>query len=294
MARNAINPEFKQLQAKYEVSSAYFHKLRIQAFETGKGMEGLIELLEEFAVRKEAKRLKKLEPKKKRAPVKTSVDDFQGYKIEVPDHLMSRDEFYYFIQQHVKKSVYFLRSKFYTLKQNNIDSEDLISEIMIKCIRPTREGITMYDQYLEDPNIVVGPNSTVRAFINKICRNHFADYLKGSKWTTPITSLDATLPGQEDLTLGDSIGTLDIDDISIKELIDKCSKIEISKRKNSSTVMLNEVLEQMILGIPLTTVCHDLKVSSKVVQKRFLEAGIEEILGCAVSQERKDKILGNY
>lgn len=288
MARKAVNDEFKQLQSQYVISNTYFCKLKAQA---QGDIVVLKQLLEDKKARDEARAIRKTEPpKKKRVPISVS-DNYQGsYKIKTPDHLMGYDEFYLFIEKHIKKSVYVLRGKYYTLKQNNIESDDLVSEIMIKCLRKTRDGVSIYDKYVADPSIL----STIRVFANTICRNHFKDYLKGIKYTTPVTSLDAPLPGPENLTIGDSVGIMDTDNISINELIEKCSLIEVSKRKNEDNkVMLSDVLEQVILGVPLTTVCHDLKVSSRVVQRRLLEAGIEDILGHSVSQERKDKILGN-
>lgn len=288
MARKAINSEFKQLMEEYGVSPTYFHKLRTSV---NGDMEELRKALDDYKARREGRALRKIEPvKQKKVPISTT-DDYQGsYKIKIPDHLMSRDEFFIFMEKHIRKSVYVLRGKYYTLKQNNIDNEDLIMDILYKCLRPTKDGKLLYDEYVANP----GRLKTIRCFVNTICRNHFKDYLKGVRYTTPVTSLDLPLPGSDNLTIGDSIGVEDIDDISINELVEVCSHIEVSKRKNSeNVVLLSDILEEILLGVPLTTVCHNLKVSSKVVQKRFLEAGIEEILGRAISQERRDKILGN-
>lgn len=288
MARKAINDEFKQLRSEYDISPAYFDKLKKLV---NGDLVKLREELEAFKARKENTALKKLRPvKEKKVPISTSISVQGSYEIKAPDHIMGYDEFYLYMRENITKSVYVLRKKYYTLKQNNIDSEDLISEIMIKCLRKTRNGTNVYDKYIENPGIL----ETIRVFSNTIVKNHFKDYLKGPKHTTMVTSLDTPIPGSENLTLADSIGSMDKDNISISELLQRCSDIKVSKRKDSETeVTLSDILEKVVIGVPLTTVCHDLKVSSRVVQKRLLEAGIEDILGYKISEERRDKILGN-
>lgn len=290
MTSKEINLEVKKLRERYGMSPTCIYNIKTRVIEAGGNIEEIIEECEAWKERKEKRGLKKTEAvKQKVVPVSSTKAYKTSYVIETPDHIMSRDEFFVFMEAHIRKSVYMLRGKYYTLKLNNIENDDLINDILFKCIRPTKDGVYLYETYLKNPNRLI----TIRSFVNRICENHFKDFLKGPKYTTPVTSLDTPIPGSDNLTLGDSVGYEDKDNISINELMEKCSKIEVSRRKSDTKVLLSDVLKQIQSGIPLTTVCHNLKISSRVVQKKFLENGFEDILGVKVSQEHKDKILGN-
>ena len=142
--------EIKQLFEKYKgkISSGYFYKCR----QMTNGIEELEKKILQKIQNDENRKLRKSQPpKKKRVPVNPNA---VPKNIPVPDHIMGRDEFYIYIRQHVIKSVAITRKKYYTLAQNNISNEDLVSEIFIKCIRPTRKGVTIYDKYLQNPGIL--------------------------------------------------------------------------------------------------------------------------------------------
>lgn len=276
------NEEITNLIKEYGISSTYLYKL----IDITKGdKEALTKELKAYAARKANKIEKKNNPIKKQVNISTTDAKRypSRYTIKTPDHLMGRDEFYLWLRDHVEKSVTMLRGKYWTLRKNNISNEDLVQEIMIKCIRPTKkEGLTVYDKYIKDPNCLI----TVRRFVNMICTNHFIDYLKGPRFTTDVDSLDRPLPGSENITLGDTIGEPDKESIYMNELRNKCTNISI---KNTPLVT---ILDEITSGKSLSQVCKDHKVHQKEVRKKFIQIGIEEILGIQISPETRQKALG--
>lgn len=343
-----VHPEVVELRKKYEsvqingkaaISRTYFDKTAAALDYDVVQIE--IKIQQMIDKKQLKQQLKDAPPKKKKVDIVLPNGGQRKYIIKTPDHIMSSDEFYLFLYEHIKKSVYVLRGKYYTLAQANVKSEDLVQEIFIKVIRKARvitkvlvnpanqykigdvvktskknqhaeitsfneEGeinrvkivdkpltyetdidanksrrvitvddkgediiTSIYDKYLNKPDIL----TTVRCFINEICRNHFKDYLKGARYTTPLVSLEAPIPGPDNLTIEDSIGVEDIDNTAIGELMEKCKGVVVK------STPLSDILEQVILGLPLTTICKEFKLSISTVRDKFEQIGIREILG---------------
>lgn len=282
--RKPIDPKWKEIKSRFNISETYFRKLRQKA---GDNVEEVIRLCEEKEEKaKKRQERKEAPPRKRQSSIKTTnTYPSGGYEIKEPDHIMGYDEYCVWLHAHLTKSVYIEKQKFFTVKQlNYMDNEDLANDVFYKCLRKNKHGKNAYDRYLENPESVV---KTIRAFCNEVVKNHCADFCKSLKYTTQVSSLDAQIPGTEELTLGDSIGIMDKDSLSISELIDKSKEILIRD------VPLSNIIESLIEGLSFTGACKKFKLNSNKVRRTLLEMGAVEILGGQLSPETIDKIIAN-
>jgi hypothetical protein len=283
--RKPVNPIWKEMQSKYGISDTCFRRYRKEA---GDNVEEVIRLCEKYKESKtRAKDRKEAPPKKRQSNIKTTnIYPSSGrYEIATPDHIMGPDEYYVWLHAHLTKSVFIVKKKFFTVQnQSYMDNEDLANDVLQKCLRKTKNGTNAYDDYLKDPTRAV---QTIRAFCNRVVTNHCADFCKSIKYTAPTSSLDAQIPGTEELTLGDSIGIMDKDSLSINELIEKSGEVVLKG------VPLSNIIQSLIDGLSFTGACKKFKLNSNKVKKALLEMGAVDILGGQLQPETIDKIIAN-
>lgn len=287
--KRSRDPNYVRLQKYYKISTAMFHKYKTMA---DGDIDVLLDILKGYEERKKCRSNgTPRAPKKKRVAISSGV--YVPHKIEIPDHVMSKDEFNLKMFEYAQRAVYRNRGKYYTLAQNNIDSEDLAMDVYIKCVRDTRDGKKRYEEYLQDPE---NKAKSLGKLANETCLNHFKDFLKCEKWRNPAISMETPMPGSEDLTLADSIGVEDKDNTPLTEYIEKCKNIKIKAVKargqegNPDEVSLDVILKSLLKDIPFTIVCKTFKVSPNSVRKAFLENGIEDAFGRALSNSYKSKL----
>lgn len=185
--RNSIRGTYNELIKKYQIPLTGFYWRKKQA---GDDYDKLIELLEDYKKKKEVREKRKADPSK-RSPYKEST-----YIIKTPDHLMSRDEYYLFLHEHIKKSVYMIRRKYTTVQQNRLlDNEDIVDDIFIQCLRPSRDrqkrvSLSVYDEFKYEIGMVLPIcNEDDKVEIIKLNKKGIPEAVKEVDPATPLTEV---------------------------------------------------------------------------------------------------------
>ena len=135
----SIMKEYADLIRKYQIPLTSFYWRKKKA---GDDDQKLIEYLEQYKKMSEERARRK---QAKEEAMKKGVDNSpfpeSKYVIDDPGHLMSHDEYYLYIYEHIKKSVYIIKPKYPSAIYNKLENEDIIHTIFIQCIRPTRDRV---------------------------------------------------------------------------------------------------------------------------------------------------------
>lgn len=132
-------------------------------------------------------------------------------------------------------------------------------------------GVDLYEKYLKNPGSIRDMSNMLNFAVN----NYLKDLISRSSNQTPTISWDEPIGGNtEDITIADTFKTYDRDNLSIKELIEKCRGI--TYRNIDIGNLMQELVDN---DEKLTTLCRKYNLQVKKVREILEDVRIREILG---------------